>query len=386
MTVSDRTASSYSESQRMELRSHVNLAGDVVARLWPMRTFISRNPLQGFEHLPFEEGVQEGERLFGGRGYLPEDFYRAAYREGRIDLRCLQEVLQPLVSDKHVQFGDRRLSHLEVLTAVMVHAIRLERAPRESMRPEDPSDHSSTESDRIACWLQAIMPREVWSRGDDPEQPPVDERLDQETLAAWCDRTIGGEVTEQINRHMIKWLTVFCDEGEAAWSMPCRDQTFFRAWKAAARYDQSLRFLGLDGAGKKIQSLSDRPEDALLESLQMMGIPPPAWQRYLSLHLAALPGWAGYIKWRSEQTANPWQEAYRIDLIKYLAVRVVLRAGIGIDHLPQRVGMPRRCRCRSELCPAISLCRMVPTGACGRPPDGSGGFGRPSAPAAMEPA
>lgn len=48
----------YTDAQRMELRSHVNLAGEVVARLWPMRTFISRNPLQGFEDLPFEAGVR----------------------------------------------------------------------------------------------------------------------------------------------------------------------------------------------------------------------------------------------------------------------------------------------------------------------------------------
>lgn len=37
------------------------------------------------------------------------------------------------------------------------------------------------------------------------------ERL--ETLAAWCDRTLGTEMTSEINRHMIKWCAAFCDEG-----------------------------------------------------------------------------------------------------------------------------------------------------------------------------
>ncbi|HSE58071.1 MAG TPA: DUF2309 domain-containing protein, partial [Nitrospiraceae bacterium] len=51
-------------------------------------------------------------------------------------------------------------------------------------------------------------------------------------------------------------------------------------------------------------------------------IPSSLWESYLSCHVAALPGWAGFIKWRAEQTDYPWQEAYRIDLVKYLAVRL----------------------------------------------------------------
>lgn len=144
----------------------------------------------------------------------------------------------------------------------------------------------------------------------------------QETMAAWCDRTLGTRLVEQINHQLVKWCAAFCDEGEAAWPMPHREQTFFRAWKAAAQHDFALRLLGIRDAAQKIRALSDRPEDALLESLQQLKIPAPAWQDYLSLHLAALPGWAGFIKWRAEQTTHPWQEAYRIDLVKYLAVRL----------------------------------------------------------------
>ena len=84
MTQTNNRPTDYTDAQRMELRSRVNIAGEVVARLWPMRTFISRNPLQGFEHLHFEEAVRQGEQLFGGRGYLSSKVYREAYRSGRI--------------------------------------------------------------------------------------------------------------------------------------------------------------------------------------------------------------------------------------------------------------------------------------------------------------
>ena len=56
--------------------------------------------------------------------------------------------------------------------------------------------------------------------------------------------------------------------------------------------------------------LPAQPEDALLESLAALGIRSEAWQDYLSLHLAALSGWAGFIKWRADQSEYKWQTAY----------------------------------------------------------------------------
>ncbi|ALA59682.1 DUF2309 domain-containing protein [Nitrospira moscoviensis] len=309
----------YTDAQRMELRSYVNLAGETVARLWPMRTFISRNPLQGLESLPFHEAVQRGEQLFGGRGYLPTEWYREQFREGRISPAAVEQVLQPLAEDKHVQFGDHRLSHVEVLRLALLHGITLQRAA-------DCTTPGATDAPDLFTslrpWAEAALPQNRWEDHEDLDREGSDDWLRHDTLASWCDRTLGATLVDDINRQMIKWCAAFCDEGEAAWPMPCREETFFRSWKAAARHDVSLRLLGIRGAAKKISALSDRPEDALLESLDALKVPPLAWQDYLSLHLAALPGWAGFIKWRAEQTGHPWQDAYRIDLVKYLAVRL----------------------------------------------------------------
>jgi uncharacterized protein YbcC (UPF0753/DUF2309 family) len=311
----------YTDAQRMELRSHVNLAGEVVARLWPMRTFISRNPLQGFEHLQFEEAIKEGERLFAAQGFLPLDYYRKSFEEGRIGLRSLQQALQELVTDKHALLGERRVSHEDILTAVMVRGIRLGPAPGSSAEAAGFSDTTAGIAP-IVRWLQDLSPGDLWGAEEEPMQHRSDDWPFEETMAAWCDRTVGSRVTEEINRQMIKWCAVFCDEGEAAWSMPHREDSFFRSWKRAAQYDFSLPLIGIARAAEKIRRLSDGPEDALLASLDQMGIPRQAWPNYLSLHLAALPGWTGVIKWRAEQAGYPWQEHHRIDLIKYLAIRL----------------------------------------------------------------
>ena len=66
----------FTDAQRMELRSYVELAGEVISQYWPMRTFIHHNPLHGLESLPFNQAVQRGALLFGGREYLDNETFR----------------------------------------------------------------------------------------------------------------------------------------------------------------------------------------------------------------------------------------------------------------------------------------------------------------------
>ena len=313
---------SYTDVQRMELRSYVNLAGEVVAPLWPMRTFISRNPLQGFEQLHFDEAVRRGEQLFGGRGYLSCAAYRDAFRRGRIQSGHVDAALRPLATETHIRFGDRRLFHLDVLRAVMVHGVEPTSPGRSASAAAESPDENTDSFTQLTQRLASIPDSETWEEHESLRLGEPDELPNRTTMAAWCDRTFGTDLEDRIDSQLIKWCAAFCDEGEATWPMPGRENTFFRAWKAAAQYDLGLSLLGIKRAFEKIRLLSDRPEEVLLESLDRLKIPRSAWGEYLSRHVAALPGWAGFIKWRAEQTSYPWQEAYRIDLVKYLAVRL----------------------------------------------------------------
>ena len=42
------------------------------------------------------------------------------------------------------------------------------------------------------------------------------------------------DITERVNRYMIKWCGAFLDEGIAGLPMPGREQGFYRAWKQLA--------------------------------------------------------------------------------------------------------------------------------------------------------
>lgn len=305
------TGERYSDSQRMTLRSYIELAGEVIAPYWPMRTFVHHNPLHGLESLPFEQAIQQGFHLFGGRGYLPNAQYRYYLDHGRLTLDDLRSALAPLARPQSITVGGQRWSHLDLLTLSLAHGV---------------TDFSENEEDATlvaerARWLaqasEACDPLIPESFSHDNDEPSP-----HETLATWCDRSLGTRLVELINREMVKWCSAFLDEGEAAWAMPHRELSFYGAWRKVAQEDWSWRLLGIAHAAEKLRALPDRPEDALLDLLDDMYISPSTWESYFSQHLAALPGWVGYIKWRSRQDHHPWQQAYPIDLTSYLAVRL----------------------------------------------------------------
>ncbi len=331
-----RASQGFTDTQRMELRSYVQLASEAISPYWPMRTFIHHNPLHGLETLPFEQAVERGMQLFGGRGYLSNDIYRAYLKSGRIGTEDVRAALRPLVSDKQVTFAGRSVSHLDVLAASMIHGV---------MEPAFQERHDKDEDDRdiilkVASWLQATSVMQGVPAPFPSKPDTGDALLTRETLSAWCDRTVGSTIAEITNREMTTWCAAFLDEGEASWSMPYREQTFYRAWKILAQHDAALHLIGIRHAARKIQVLPDLPEDAILESLTHLKLPKAAWEAYLTLHLAALPGWTGYIKWRANQTGFPWQEQYPIDLVNYLAVRLFYERELVDRICREHLGLP----------------------------------------------
>ena len=75
------------------VRVAVETAGERVAPVWPLHSFVTANPLAGFEDRPFHEAVACGERLFGGRGYPRAETFRHAWKAGEIAPDPLAEEL-----------------------------------------------------------------------------------------------------------------------------------------------------------------------------------------------------------------------------------------------------------------------------------------------------
>ncbi|MFZ5875868.1 MAG: DUF2309 domain-containing protein [Nitrospirota bacterium] len=344
----------YSDTQRMQLRALILLASEIVASYWPMRIFVHHNPLHGLEDLPFSEAVRRGERFLGGKGYLSNARFRDYAGSGRIRPHHIDAALKPLAHDKRVTIGGRELTHMEVLRAHLLHGIaEPERDGIEALISRRP-DRAQVLA--LAARLAPVLDASRAVERREPEAAQSGAALVRRaTLAAWCDRTLRTQLTERINGEMIKWCEAFLDEEHAAWAMPGREQGFYGAWRVLAQQEWSP--CGIADSRSKIARLPAAPEDALLEHLAALGVPSRVWQDYLTLHVTALPGWAGFIKWRADQSENAWQQTFPADLVQYLAVRLwyeralvqqTCREALGIDGTVSAIAAAASARVDAE--------------------------------------
>ncbi|MBX3304615.1 MAG: DUF2309 domain-containing protein [Nitrospira sp.] len=370
--------SALNEVEREELRALVSQAVEVIPPNWPLRTFAYRNPLIGFEHLPFHEAVSQAKQVFGGEGYLSTVEYRACYAEGRISekelLNVLRSRLPELASQDSVRAGERSLRQEEVLLIHFVYGIDpldpkllpwqlTEEDATHRIRSDVPQpikerlrshgaggDPEAAYIHSLWTWaLKALDLSEDGSNGHHGHSPttakagapaqaesgPAQQRI--RTAAEIIDDLTGSDLKREINEHMIKWCAAFADEGMADWSMPSRGSGFYRAWRDLAPGEAAGWTLGISGWARRVKALPDRPEDALAASLHRLQVPDQQREEYLRRHLTRLPGWAGYIRWRAKNPDYPEQGRHPIDPLGYLAVRLFYEA-----ELAERV-------CPSEL-------------------------------------
>ena len=97
---------------RARLLGQAANAIDHFAPSWPLQTFISTNPLSGFEAMPFEDAVILGQRLFGGRGYPNAAMIADALATGRID----QALAQDMARERGLDLPDPRQLRSEAST------------------------------------------------------------------------------------------------------------------------------------------------------------------------------------------------------------------------------------------------------------------------------
>jgi len=245
-----------------ELHDSIDRAAETIGPVWPLHSFVTANPLAGFEDRPFHEAIERGRDLFGGRGYPDPAVFRQAWIEGRIDPDAVRAELAAHGYDETPEQSLERISQAE-----------------------------------------SNPPRQVGSG-------------ESETGAA----------TARVNHHLAKWLSAFLDQGQAEWPMPDCEAGFYHAFRATARYDRSIP--GHD----RIGDLPAEPTVAIEQVLD--GHSPECWRDIFVSHLAALPGWSGFVKQRIADDGD-WQSSYPITMEGYLAVRLVLADLFGAPIAPQ---------------------------------------------------
>ena len=75
-----------------QLREQVTAACNAIAQSWPMKTFAYRNPLRGWESLPFGDSIRKAKHLPDGSGYAEQRWAAFVLSQRRINLGHFSEV------------------------------------------------------------------------------------------------------------------------------------------------------------------------------------------------------------------------------------------------------------------------------------------------------
>lgn len=152
-----------------------------------------------------------------------------------------------------------------------------------------------------------------------------------------------------VHNLLIRFVGAFLDQGLASSEMPLRDEGFFRAFCTLYGQPVGPPDRWLDGLAAELRRLEERnisPLESILESLELLGVRPGEWDRFLSATLVALRGWGGMvqqIELRADRAVHPVPAG---SLVEFLAIRLLLDR-FAAAHLA-----------RSEMRFAGSLCEL----------------------------
>lgn len=213
-------------------------ASQVIGKTWPLYSFVTSNPLADYEQMPFEEAIQQAEKLLNANVYPETTLFRQAWEKGEINENILVDLLK--------------------------------------------------ENQLLAS----------------PEEYLQQMELHKKTVQINPNNTL--------DNILAKWLAAFMDEGLAEWEMPNKSEGFYGAWRKLAAYDTDMPKTNLAA----IPKTSIEVLDALFHKYGE-----EKFTKICTFHLAALPGWTGYINHRKDSNSL-WQEAYPVNMQDYLGVRL----------------------------------------------------------------
>ena len=234
-----------------QILEDVNKASKVIGKTYPLYSFVTSNPLSGYEQLPFEEAMNLASERLHANVYPNAEFYRKAWAQGEFDKAALTKLLTKYNFTEAPEF------YLDLMS----------------------SEKAGIKKNK----------------------------------------------NHKLDRIMTKWLAAFLDEGLAEWQMPGKSEGFYKAWRKLAAYDSELN----------ISDPSQIPTSCSEALSQIMSKRTRKEQvQIFTYHLASLPGWAGFINYRSE-SGSPWQKQYPITSEQYLGVRLWLAQYLKLPLLPE---------------------------------------------------
>ena len=298
--------------RKLWIRSLVNVCAEPVPFFWPMRTFVHHNPLHELEEMEFEEAVRLGEKLFRGRGFLDREDYQYLMDRGKIDEGKLKERIEEFLNREEIDGIGLPLVDL------VFELMRDKRA----LRPKENEIDRNIPDDLVSRFAEKFR-----ENPKDEVESFLRSVGSGRTLYEAIDDMSGLNLGEVVDDLVVKSVMGFLDEGQAAISMPHREEGLFRSWKKLARHN--IRFLlraGLD-FWRRVQEFEE-PEEAIEGVLRDLKIPEDLWEGYITRELARMKGVVGFIRWRQSNRDYFWQRTYPADVVDYTAIRLLVSRSV----------------------------------------------------------
>ena len=238
---------------KQEILNSIQEKSCLLGNTWPLYSFVTSNPLSGFEKISFAKGTEKAAKIFNAKVFPEASHYRDAFKQGVIN----EQVLNDFLKDK------------QLMESPEFYLQKLEKYKKKVHKNE----------------------------------------------------------THGLDQILVKWLSLFMDEGMAEWEMPYKNLGFYIAWKNLARFEKEYQ-------SDIVRQLPSTAEEALAQILSKYSHEECA--QIFQYHLAALPGWVGYIKHRTESNSL-WQDLYPISLVDYLAVRLSIAKLINTEIVPKKL-------------------------------------------------
>ncbi|MEC1666683.1 DUF2309 domain-containing protein [Bacillus mojavensis] len=290
--------------QESDIHVLITSASRVIAPLWPISTFAARNPWMGLENQPFDQVASWLKNTRDVDIYPSASMIRSAKNKGEIDEDFVEMGLQRWL-DSH-SFNIPR----DVAERFCHAGLKLEPLPSTLL-----SSHKLEQLVNECSGLDHI------------------ENVFMQPISSYIENQDGERLVNILDHHVIKWSKLYLDDSQAGWTMPNREEGFYRAWQHLIQYDPAL-------SKKQRERLKGWPQEAhlaLQKALFALEIPESEIQRYLEGHLLSLPGWAGMMLWRSQQSSQ--EHAL---LTEYLAVRISMEWALIKPYLPFTTKRPEK--------------------------------------------
>lgn len=263
----------------------LNSVKDTVPHYWPIGSFIHHNPLKGFENLNFKDGLSKAQSIFGGKVYMDSSYYMDLYEEGKILDSVFESNVNKVLLDKGFDIPLEFAKKFLMEVSPKWNSLRIK---------------FLSEKEKIDNTLYShLHENSIYY----DEKRWLNQLIKHMTLYEINDALFGGHDKESVEKDIIEFISRFLDEDQTTLRMPNRELGMFEVFKLFENFTYA----------KDAESFV---EDCL-KQLHVVDI-----ESYLLTHLLKLHGWAGFIKYRSEDADYISQRQHPSTLIDYIAIRL----------------------------------------------------------------